>query len=79
MLTDSARHFISRLTTANLAEMLFTLSWTIKETICSLPQEFFCPKDILAIWFEDEVNNLSLDQKLELLNEISNQIKTNKE
>jgi hypothetical protein len=79
MLSDSAQHFISRLTTEHLADMLHSLSWCINQQISKVPHsEFFCPQGILARWFEDEVNNLTLDQQLDLIKDIATQIKTNR-
>jgi len=80
MLTDPAKHFLTRITTENLAEMLSSLSWCIKEHINRDPHaEFFCPEGIQARWFEDEVNNLLLDQQLDLIKVLSDQIKTNRQ
>jgi hypothetical protein len=79
MLTDSAKHFISRLTTANLTEMLWSLTYAVKEEFSHSPHaEFYCPESVLARWFEDEVNNLLIDQKLELIKDFCDQIKTNR-
>ena len=79
MLTDSARHFLTRVTTANLAEMLWSLSFAVKEELSSsYPHDFYCPASLMAKWFEDEVNDLILDQKLDLIKEVCDQIKANR-
>ena len=79
MLTDPARHFIGRVTTAHLAEMLWSLSFAVKEELSSsYPHDFYCPASLMAKWFEDEVNDLILDQKLDLIKEVCDQIKVNR-
>ncbi len=79
MLTDSARHFISTVTTAHLTEMLWSLSYSVKEELSnSYPSEFYCPQGLQARWFEDEVNDRPIDQKLDLIKELCDQIKTNR-
>ena len=79
MLTDSARHFLTRVTTANLAQILWFLSFAVKEELfSSYPHEFYCPASLMAKWFEDEVNDLILDQKLDLIKEVCDQIKANR-
>jgi hypothetical protein len=80
MLISQTQILMNRLTTENLAEMLSILSWCIKEHINRNPHaEFFCPEGIQARWFEDEVNNLLLDQQLDLIKYLSDQIKTNRQ
>ena len=79
MLTDSARHFLIRVTTANLAQILWSLSFAVKEELSSsYPHDFYCPASLMAKWFEDEVNDLILDQKLALIKEVCDQIKANR-
>lgn len=76
MLTDSAKHLIDRLTAENLAVMLFNLSWCIKQRYVRSPfGDFSCPETIEAKWFEDEVNNLLLDQQLDLIKDLADRIK----
>ncbi len=78
MLTDSARHFISRITTQSIAEMLWSLTYAVKQQLSRSPHsEFYCPVNLQAKWFEDEVNNLLLDQKLDLIKDFCDRIKTN--
>ena len=79
MLTDSARQFLTRVTTANLAQILWSLSFAVKEELSSsYPHDFYCPASLMAKWFEDEVNDLILDQKLDLIKEVCDQIKANR-
>ena len=79
MLTDSARHFLIRVTTANLAQILWSLSFAVKEELSSsYPHDFYCPASLMAKWFEDEVKDLILDQKLALIKEVCDQIKANR-
>lgn len=79
MLTESANHLISRLTTQTLSEILWSLTFAVKEELSnSYPHEFYCPSSLQAAWFETEVNNLLLDQKLDLIKELCNLIQRNR-
>lgn len=61
-LSNNAQHLIHRLTSGILLDMTVNLCWLVKGDV----QDFYCPREVRARWFEEEVSVLTKFQKLEL-------------
>lgn len=68
-LSSRAKHLISRLSNNNLLGVIQNLAFCLEHET-----DYFSPSSLKAQWLDREISALKVNQKLELIKEITNQI-----